>query len=294
MTTESNDHPEPTSCCGFQSWKKIKTLPRIIDEYQQCKIWYERIKKQHWKLGMCCSGIEILVFHLVNLLVTFYSADVVSPFACWMITKARILDEFVCHQLEFVENQLKSMDTEWIYKPNGLIERVYLTTCLTIRLVFMFPRIWYRFMITSVDVAMTEGSEDLELLKNIVSPPKLRRSKRVRSKRGRKTASSPGKKRKHEEMDKTLPQYFYVHEYSQESDPDFLPDSDGNDTEITSASDNSHDEEDEHSGEEELEIVDDIVEVDIDSQPDEEIQRAGPSKFVSDEAGIENPEVIAA
>ena len=85
--TESDENPQPTTCDGFQSWQKIKTLPRVINEYQQCKMWYERIKKQHWKLGMCCSGIEILVFHLVNLLMTFYSADVVSPFACWMITK---------------------------------------------------------------------------------------------------------------------------------------------------------------------------------------------------------------
>lgn len=90
MTNESNEHPQDT-CYGFQSWKKIKTLPRIVDEYQQCKVWYERIKKQHWKLGMCFSGIEILVFHLVNLLMTFYSADVVSPIACWMLTKGEFL-----------------------------------------------------------------------------------------------------------------------------------------------------------------------------------------------------------
>ena len=163
-----------------------------------------------------------------------------------------------------------------------------------VRLVFICPRLWYRFTINSADIIINEGAEDLELLKNIVSPPQLRKSKRVSAKRGKKSASSPGKKRKHEELNTTLPRYFYVHEYSQESDPDFIPDSDDNDTEITSASENSHDEDDEHSGEEELVIVDAVEQVEIEIQPDEEIV-AGPSKVMVGGGGIEKPdEVIAA
>ena len=69
-----------------------------------------------------------------------------------------------------------------------------------------------------------------------------------------KREKSPGKKRKHEEtVEASLPGYFYVHECSQESDPDFVPNSDGDDTEMTSASENSYTGDDD-SGAEELEI----------------------------------------
>ena len=85
MSTESNEQQPP--CYGFKSWRKLKTLPRIIDEYEQCKVWYQRIKQQHWKISVCCSGIELVVYHLVKMLMAFYCADVVSPIACWMVSK---------------------------------------------------------------------------------------------------------------------------------------------------------------------------------------------------------------
>ena len=152
-------------------------------------------------------------------------------------------------------------------------------------------------MIASVDVVINEGSDDLELLKGILSPPQLRRSRRVRAKKGKK-ASSPGKKRKHEEIDNSLPRYFYVHEYSQDSDPDFVPNSDDNDTEITSASEHSHDDDEEHSGDEGLEIVDEDVDVEeIESQLEEGefAPQASKSSSVMNGAVAENPdEVVAA
>ena len=94
-----------------------------------------------------------------------------------------------------------------------------------VRLVFIFPRLWYRFTINSADIIINEGAEIGE---------------------------------------------------------------------ITSASENSHDEDDEHSGEEELVIVDAVEQVEIEIQPDEEII-AGPSKVMVGGGGIEKPdEVIAA
>jgi len=119
----------------------------------------------------------------------------------------------------------------------------------------MLPRLSYRLFAACSLTSLAECSENLDLFLSIVNPPKPRRSRRVRVKReAGKREKSPGKKRKHEEtVEAPLPGYFYVHECSQESDPDFVPNSDGNDTEITSASENSYTGDDE-SGAEELEI----------------------------------------
>jgi len=237
--------PEPTCL----SWMKLKTLPRVIEEYQQAKAWYTRIKNNHWKIGQCLNLLELFMVQFCIIMSGFLSSEQIFPALGWILIKVRILDEFISHQLDFLEKNLKTMDTKWIYKPNGIIDRIYICMCLSTRLAFFFPRLSFRFMMAAIEVVVAESLENFELFMTIVNPPKLRRSKRLRSK-GNK---SPGKKRKHEEIEEQLPEYFHVHECSQESDPDFVPNSD-HDTEVTSASDDSHDE-DEDSGEE-VEICD--------------------------------------
>lgn len=138
-----------------------------------------------------------------------------------------------------------------MYQPGGLVERSYLLVCLLLRLLFIFPRLTYGFLTAAIDVTGTEILENVNLTLKIAKRAEIRRSQRINK---RKVSRSPGKKRKHEETEssKPLPEYFYVHEYSQESDPDFVPDSNGDDTELTSASENSHDDasEDEETAEE--------------------------------------------
>ena len=64
-----------------------------------------------------------------------------------------------------------------------------------------------------------------------------RRSDRIKKQKRINKNKSPSKKRKHDEIDEAatdgkLPDYFYVHECSQESDPEFVPDGDGDDNDF--------------------------------------------------------------
>ncbi|XP_066914611.1 uncharacterized protein [Clytia hemisphaerica] len=290
-STSTNNQPSP-SAITFKSWEKAQTLPRIMEEFERCKGWYERIKSQHSKIGKICYLFEMIFLQLFTSLMAACSAEIVSPWASWTMSKAMIVDDFICHQLQFVEEKLTDVDTEWLYQSNGYIDRTYLSTCLFLRIFFLFPRIWYRFLTVCITATKNEISEDWELLVTIANPPKPRRSRRIRSRKSKDT--SPGKKRKHEEVERHLPGYFYVHECSQESDPDFQPNSADDDTEVTSASENSHSESDE-SGEE-LEILHTEQDEDlcIVESPDEVIVT---NEVVKKEPNVDadtTPEVLAA
>lgn len=251
MSTCKKEEQPPTtssqSFIKFKSWEKIQTLPRITEEFERCQGWYERIKKQHSKIGKLCYIFEMVMLQLFTTLMTACDCESISPWASWTLDKALVIDDFICHQLQFVDEKLTDVDTEWIYQSNGYIDRAYNTTCLCLRIFFLFPRLWYRFITACLGSVKDEVSEDWDLMTTIMTPVKPRRSRRIRSRKSKET--SPGKKRKHEEVDRSLPGYFYVHECSQESDPDFQPNSADDDTEVTSASENSHSESDE-SGEE--------------------------------------------
>lgn len=172
------------------------------------------------------------------------------------------------------------MDTAYIYQPGGTIERGYLMLCLILRVVFILPRLAYAMMIAVVDVTGSEIMEDLDLGMKIVKPAEVRRSERIVNKS--KISRSPGKKCKHEETEnhKPLPEYFYVHEYSQESDPDFVPDSDGDDTEITSASEHSHDDSSENEETEEPNRNDEQIKVSLSTVNEKKSEMIAPENPV--------------
>lgn len=140
-----------------------------------------------------------------------------------------------------------------------MLNRCGLCIRLLFCIVFFFPRIYWKMFVSFYNILLEETSEDYTLFRcTFFTPPVAAFRKSLRKNKNR----SPSRKRKHDDLtagERSLPEYLVcIKNYSEECDPDYVPDSDGEDTENTSASERSHIEsgaEDETEEEEEEEEI---------------------------------------
>jgi len=66
---------------SIKLWEKVKTFPRVNEEYQNFRIRYEKVKQHHWKLGYCLSAAEFVLLQVFHVLTSISSSE--TPFVCW-------------------------------------------------------------------------------------------------------------------------------------------------------------------------------------------------------------------
>jgi len=238
---------------------KIKYLPRLNEEIDNCKGLYSGMKSNYYYIGLLCDMIEFSLTKLFVIMTIIMLSPTLVELTTVLSKKVKFFDEFICHQLDFIEAQLRNVNTGFIFKNGGVIDKLIKLTTLVTRVTFFFPRVTYRMICACWEVFFSEVMENIEIGTSILISPRVRRSGRNKNKTALLTAS-PQRKRKHEETVEGLPGYMVsLENYNEEEDPDFVPQSD-DDTEVTSASENEVSE-DENTEEELEEIVEEIEDV---------------------------------
>merc|ERR1712121_29498 len=217
--------------------------PRIHEELLRLFSLYEHTKKSFIYLGGALSLSEWVFLNMWSLTMKILFTHPVTDLTYFTMGKLKIFDDFICHQLDFVEKQLKDIDTGIIYRPGGIIDRIIMVARLLFRVTFVFPRLTWKIFTACMTMVKQEITENIDLAVTIIVPELPRRSKRNQSN------LSPSKKRKHEGINTDgYPDYLVCVNYCEQEDPDYEPELD--DTELTSASENSQSES-EHDEEEE-------------------------------------------
>lgn len=237
--TKSSNHDiaspsrDASSDGRFQFPSKIRALPTIWKELELTGDAYQHLKGEYHVLGLCVSATEMLVRFWSSVVLFVAFSPPLSDATGRLLDKFRILDEWSCHQLDFLEEQMTKNEYGSIYKTGGLAERLERLVRLFFRIVFICPRLGVRMFNACVNCVGDEIAENVELLSNVVDPPtKARASARLSKSKSLKKSQvgekSPGKKRKiaevTEEESAELPYYFeeQVH-YVEEEDTDFDP-----------------------------------------------------------------------
>ena len=139
----------------------------------------ETLLKTWWNLGLVCLSCVPTDF--------FKSEAVV------------LIDELVCHHLEFIERKLsEKTGTEYKVR-NHVLQRFFKLIALVFRLLFLWPRIMISLFSTMWSAISNEFREDSKLFFDIFSS-KLSRPRRTTTRvPKRRPSTSPYKrKRKHE------------------------------------------------------------------------------------------------
>lgn len=278
IASPSRDAAVAPSDGRFEFPSKIRRLPTVWKELELTAAAYQHLKGEYHVLGLCVSATEMLVRFWSSLVLFIAFSPPLSAATGRVLDKFRIVDEFSCHQLDFLEEQMTKNEYGSIYKTGGLAERLERLVRLFFRIVLICPRLGVRMFYACVNCVGDEVAENVELLSDVVDPPSkvrvsARQSKTRKSKSQEKSKvgeKSPGKKRKiaevtveeTEEECGELPYYFEERvDYVEEEDTDFNPnlEEDSEDDIDTQEEDTQEDTQEEEEDEEDDEEDDEQV-----------------------------------
>ncbi|XP_065059676.1 uncharacterized protein LOC135687127 [Rhopilema esculentum] len=211
---------ESTSTQDLHFFKKLQSLPNLNTHLNNLLHKYHCIKHSSalisFSLWFCERYVKLLVKIGLLLLLCV-------PKALYKSSTVVVLDEFLCHQLDFLEKKL-SPKTGTIFKnENGIEARSLKAFMLLLRIVVLWPRLTLLIAASAWRVCRGELKEDLRMLVEIFSRKKSEvRRTTTRIKCRRSTSSPYQRKRKHEEVEGKVEQYLFVDEsYQSENDPDY-------------------------------------------------------------------------
>eukprot|EP00794_Sanderia_malayensis_P009728 gene9728-10719_t len=209
---------------GPKFFNKLRTLPGISTKLNSWLQVYHNLKHSTPLGKLAFTAFEHLVKAIFNLglFMVFF-----TPQSLLASKPVAFVDDFICHQLDFIEKRLAKDPGMTYIVENSFKSKLLQFFILLLRIMLILPRLLFVILAALYDSLRDEVHEDVLLCKQIFLSRRrtVRRStKRVRPPQRPTSSPSAQRKRKHEDgSDEEVYEYFHVNEsYHSENDPDYV------------------------------------------------------------------------